>query len=74
VTNSTSGNRKESALEPLVRKLSYRTRLDERDRAAIMALPHTVKAMEAHQYVVREGDGRAIPACFWRASRSATNA
>jgi CRP-like cAMP-binding protein len=56
VTNSTSGNRKESALEPLVRKLSYRTRLDERDRAAILALPHTVKSMEPHQYVVREGD------------------
>jgi CRP-like cAMP-binding protein len=56
MTNSTSANRKESALEPLVRKLSYRTRLDERDPAAILDLPHTVKSVEPHQYIVREGD------------------
>jgi CRP-like cAMP-binding protein len=55
VTNS-SVDSKGSALEPLIRKLSYRTRLDDRDRAAIRALPHTVKSMEPHQYVVREGD------------------
>mgnify|MGYP006196761721 CR=1 FL=1 len=59
MTNSTSVDR-ESVLEPLIRKLSYRTRLVERDRAAIRALPHTVKSMEPHQYVVREGD-RASP-------------
>ena len=56
MTNSRSVDPNESALEPLVRKLSYRTRLDEQDRAALMSLPHVVKSVEPHQYIVREGD------------------
>ena len=43
-------------LEPLARKLEYRVKLEAADRAAVLALPHTVKTMEQHQYVVREGD------------------
>lgn len=63
MTNNSSVGLKESALEPLIRKLSYRTKLDERDRSALMALPHKVKSMEPHQYVVREGD-RATHCCL----------
>jgi CRP-like cAMP-binding protein len=45
-----------SALEPLVRKLEYRVKLDEADRAALLALPHTLKRFENHHYIVRERD------------------
>ena len=51
-----------SALEPLVRKLSYRRELDAADRAAVLALPHVVKPLEQHQYIIRERD-RASHAC-----------
>ena len=43
-----------STLEPLVEKLRYRADLDPDERAAIMALPFTIKTMERAQYVVRE--------------------
>lgn len=43
-------------LEPLVRKLCYRVELDAADRAAILALPCTVKLVERHHYLVREHD------------------
>lgn len=45
-----------STLEPLVRKLEYRVRLDPADRAAILALPFTARQIERHHYVVRERD------------------
>ena len=45
-----------SALEPMVRKLEYRQPLDASDRAALLALPHKVRPLEAHDYVVRQGD------------------
>lgn len=45
-----------SSLEPMVRKLSSQVRLDAEDRAAILALPFTVKSLDRHQHVVREGD------------------
>lgn len=45
-----------SVLEPMVRKLEYRQKLDADDRAALLALPHKVKLLEAHDYVVRQGD------------------
>lgn len=45
-----------SALDPLVRKLEYRQKLDSDDRAALLALPHKVKVLERHEYVVRQGD------------------
>jgi CRP-like cAMP-binding protein len=50
-------------LEPLVRKLEYRGKLDEADRAAILALPNTVKSMENNHYIVRERDV-ATHSCF----------
>ena len=40
----------------MVRKLEYWTKLDEMDRAAILALPHAVKSFDPHAYIVREGD------------------
>ena len=45
-----------SNLEPMLRKLEYRRDFDSADRAAVLALPHTAKRMERHDYVVREGD------------------
>ncbi len=45
-----------STLEPMVRKLEYRQTLDADDCAAVLALPHKVKFLEAHDYVVRQGD------------------
>ena len=43
-------------LEPMVRKLEYRQKLDADDRAALLALPHKVKLLEQHDYIVRQGD------------------
>ncbi len=45
-----------AALEPLVQKLSYWAKLDAADKAALLALPHSVKNLEPHHYVVRQGD------------------
>ena len=53
----------EATLEPLVRKLSYRVNLSAADKAALLALPHTIKTMQPHHYVVREGD-RATSSCL----------
>lgn len=47
-------NKNPSTLEPLVDKLAYRADLDAGDRAAIMALPFTLKRMERSQFIVRE--------------------
>ena len=43
-------------LSPLVQKLEYSGPLSSEDRAAICALPHSLKALEPHSYIVREGD------------------
>ena len=43
-----------STLQPLVEKLAYRAELGEADRAAILSLPFTVRAMERHEFIVRE--------------------
>lgn len=43
-----------AVLEPLIRKLSYRTTLDAADRAAIVALPLKIKTIERNHFVVRE--------------------
>ena len=40
----------------MVRKLAYWHKLDSADRAALLALPHTVKSFEQHHYIVRERD------------------
>ncbi|HET7678949.1 MAG TPA: Crp/Fnr family transcriptional regulator [Xanthobacteraceae bacterium] len=50
-------------LERLARKLEYRVRLSPEDRAALLALPYTVKSVEQHYYVVRQGD-KAKFACL----------
>ncbi len=56
--NHTNG----STLEPMVRKLSYRVKLDADERAAILGLPFTVKTMERSHYIVREHD-KATHSC-----------
>ena len=43
-------------LAPMVRKLQNWAALDEQDRAALLALPHSLKRIERHHYIVREGD------------------
>ena len=44
-----------SNLEPMLRKLEYRGKFSADDRAAILALPHRIKPLEQHDYVVRDG-------------------
>src|SRR3569833_480117 len=43
-----------STLQPLLEKLAYRANLNAEDRAAIVALPFTVRLMERGQFLVRE--------------------
>ncbi len=45
---------KKSALEPMLRKLSYWSALDDEDQGALLALPHRTKTVDAHHYIVRE--------------------
>jgi CRP-like cAMP-binding protein len=45
-----------AALEPLLRKLVYRQKLSAEDQAAVLALPHTTKRLEHHDYIVRQAD------------------
>ena len=52
-------------LQPLLRKLDYYGALSDADRAAVLALPHTLKTLEAHSYIVRQGD-LATHACLIR--------
>ena len=53
----TSSNRAHgAALEPLVRKLGYWVKLDAADRAAVLALPHTVHSLAQRHSIVREGE------------------
>ena len=40
----------------MAQKLSYWVKLDAADKVALMALPHSVKSFEPHQYIVRERD------------------
>jgi CRP-like cAMP-binding protein len=58
-----------AALEPMVRKLEYRGKFSDEDRAALLALPHIVKTMENQHYIVREGD-RATHSCLMLAGFS----
>ena len=46
----------EHPLAPLVQKLEYSGPLSAEDRAALLELPHTLKTLESHSYIVREGD------------------
>jgi CRP-like cAMP-binding protein len=52
-----------AVLEPMLRKLEYRQKFDADDRAAVLALPHRVKPLEQHDYIVRQGD-RAEFSCL----------
>jgi CRP-like cAMP-binding protein len=45
-----------SALDPLLRKLQFCVALDASDSAALLALPHEVRRLEAGAYIVRDGD------------------
>ena len=51
-----------SYLEPMLRKLEYWHKLSPEDQAAILSLPHTVRRLETHHYIVREFD-RAEYSC-----------
>jgi CRP-like cAMP-binding protein len=48
---------------PMLRKLAYWKKLDDSDRAALLALPHTVRTLAQNGYIVREGD-RASHSCL----------
>ena len=50
-------------LEPMLRKLSLWQELSQDDRAALLALPHTLKTLGPSGYIVREGD-RAEQSCL----------
>ena len=43
-------------LATLVTKLRLHAKLDEEDKAAVLALPHVVRSLEGGRYIVREGD------------------
>lgn len=43
-------------LGPMLRKLEYWVDFGPEDRAALLALPHSVRPVEQHQYLVRERD------------------
>ena len=47
-------------LDLLVRKLETHSVLDEEDRQAILSLPFTLKTLEPHSYLVREGDAPLV--------------
>jgi len=63
VTSLNNGPPGPSTLDPMVRKLEYRQKFDDADRAALLALPFTVKTVEPSHYVVREFD-RATHSCL----------
>lgn len=46
----------DSTLEPLLQRLRYWHSLDSSDQAALLALPHTIRRIEANNYLVREFD------------------
>jgi CRP-like cAMP-binding protein len=50
-------------LEPMLRKLLYWYPLDKADQEAVLALPHRVKALEPHHFVVRERE-KAVECCL----------
>ena len=52
-----------STLGPMLDKLQLWRALDETDRAAVLALPHTVRQLQAHDFIIRQED-RARHACL----------
>jgi len=57
---SNTADRDSSVLEPMVRKLAYWQKLDSADREAILNLPHTLKRVEQHHYIIRDRDNAAF--------------
>jgi len=51
-----NGPNDRSRLEPMLRKLEYWQPLSQEDSDAVLGLPHTMKRLEAHNYIVREFD------------------
>ena len=45
-----------NTLMPMVTKLQMWTWLDDADRDAVLALPHRIRALRAHEFIVRDGD------------------
>lgn len=45
-----------ASLAPMVRKLELWRPLGDDERAAILELPHTIRDLKAHQYIVWDGD------------------
>ena len=43
-------------LAPMVRKLEYWNPLNEEERLAILGLPHQVRELKPHQFVIWDGD------------------
>src|SRR4051794_19549085 len=56
------GSENGSRLEPMVRRLAYWHALSPDDRAAVLNLPHRVRTLEQHNYIIREFD-RAESSC-----------
>ena len=55
----------DSPFAPLFQKRSYRESLRDADRAALLRLPHTLRTIEHHHFVRREGD-RPTHSCLLR--------
>jgi CRP-like cAMP-binding protein len=62
VNHSTSPPFANPTLQPMVSRLGYHRDLSADDRAALLALPHTLRTFERHHYVVREYE-RATHSC-----------
>lgn len=45
-----------SILAPMFDKLQLWMELDDEDRDAVLALPHKIREMRAHEFIVRDGD------------------
>lgn len=56
MSNENTGPPGRSALEPMFRKLEYWQKLDDADRAALLALPFTLRTFARGDDVVREGE------------------
>lgn len=54
MSHTTGSRANGSTLEPMVRKLEYHGKFNDDDRAALLALPFTLKTIERHHYVVRD--------------------
>lgn len=52
-----------STLEPMARTLAYRIKLSAEDRAAVLQLPHRVRAIERGHFVVRERE-KTLHSCL----------